>query len=122
LGKELQEIELQKKKCDQKAGSITLFLENCGAEKRDALDIILNREYKKVMDPLKADEDSNEVKKRLLQSQRDWLKFRDSECRFVESELLGGSAKHLLFLECFNKFTRDRVLRLYDYQHTTLNR
>jgi uncharacterized protein YecT (DUF1311 family) len=72
----------------------------------------------------KADKELNEVYQRLIkrldkkekamlvQSQKDWLKFRDSHCDFTAEENEGGSMQPMVWAMCLEEKTRERITDL----------
>ncbi|MHC1551506.1 lysozyme inhibitor LprI family protein [Phyllobacterium sp. K27] len=66
----------------------------------------LNDLYKEIENRLKDDADT---KKLLVQSQRDWGKFRDAECAFQTAGAAGGSIMPMLVVMCRDGLTQSRV-------------
>jgi uncharacterized protein YecT (DUF1311 family) len=52
---------------------------------------------------------SDEEKQLLKIAQRDWLKFRDSHCKFEIVESDGGSIQPLLYSMCLTETTEERI-------------
>ncbi|MNT18427.1 hypothetical protein D3C72_1536360 [compost metagenome] len=52
--------------------------------------------------------DKNE-KPLLIQAEKDWIKFRDSHCKFEASQYEGGSIKPLIYSTCLEELTRKRI-------------
>ncbi len=52
--------------------------------------------------------DKNE-KQLLIQAEKDWVKFRDSHCKFDVSQHEGGSIQPLLYTTCLEELTRERI-------------
>ncbi len=71
------------------------------------VDTELNKIYKELIKIL-PDED----KKLLILAQKDWLKFRNSDCKFVKNEYEGGSIQPLILYTCFEERTKTRILEL----------
>lgn len=72
----------------------------------------LNDLYKKIETRLKDDADT---KKLLVQSQRDWIKFRDAECDFQTAGAAGGSMMPMLVAQCRDDLTQTRVKNFEGY-------
>jgi uncharacterized protein YecT (DUF1311 family) len=67
-------------------------------------DAELNKVYKKVMKIL------NEKEKQLMiKAQKDWLKFRDSHCKFEIEQYDGGSIQPLIQSTCLTERTKARI-------------
>lgn len=67
-------------------------------------DVKLNKLYKQVMKILNEKE-----KKLMVLAQKDWLKFRDSHCKFEIEQYDGGSIQPLLYFICLTERTNDRI-------------
>jgi uncharacterized protein YecT (DUF1311 family) len=48
----------------------------------------------------------------LLESQRAWLKFRDTQCVIAGGEFAGGSAQGMATATCKARLTRERTVQL----------
>ena len=48
----------------------------------------------------------------LLESQRAWLKFRDTQCAIAGGEFAGGSAQGMAIGRCKTSLTRERTAQL----------
>jgi len=66
----------------------------------------LNKLYKHIEARLKDDADTNKL---LVQAQRDWVKFRDSECDFQTAGAAGGSVRPMLVAMCMDNLTKSRI-------------
>ncbi|MEN4909956.1 lysozyme inhibitor LprI family protein [Rahnella bonaserana] len=81
-------------------------LNDCAAQSYKNADREMNTAYKKVMDTLKS---SPEKSKALLQAQRAWLKFRDADCAFLNSNSVGGSINAMNGALCLSELTTERT-------------
>ena len=70
-------------------------------------DAELNKVYKKLMAILDKSE-----KPILIQAEKDWVKFRDSHCKFEASQYEGGSIKPLIYSTCLEELTRKRTAQI----------
>jgi len=70
-------------------------------------DAELNKVYKQLMAIL----DKNE-KQLLIQAEKDWMKFRDSHCKFDSSQYEGGSIQPLIYSTCLEELTRKRIAEI----------
>jgi uncharacterized protein YecT (DUF1311 family) len=78
---------------------------NKQAEKRyKKADAELNSVYKQLM----AISDKKD-KSLLIKTQKDWIKFRDSNCEFVSSEVEGGTIHTSVQIGCLEEMTKARV-------------
>ncbi|MEN2787341.1 lysozyme inhibitor LprI family protein [Sphingomonas qilianensis] len=48
----------------------------------------------------------------LLESQRAWLKFRDTQCVIAGGQFAGGSAQGMAMATCKARLTRERTMQL----------
>jgi len=67
-------------------------------------DAELNKVYKQLMTML----DKNE-KQLLIIAEKDWLKFRDSHCKFETAQYDGGSIQPLIYSTCLEDLTQKRI-------------
>ena len=67
-------------------------------------DAELNKVYKQLISILNQSE-----KLLLIQAEKDWVKFRDSSCKFESSQYEGGSIKPLIYSTCLEELTRKRI-------------
>ena len=70
-------------------------------------DAELNKVYKQLIAVLDRDE-----KPLLIQAEKDWVKFRDSHCKFDASQYDGGSIKPLIYSTCLEELTRKRIAEI----------
>jgi uncharacterized protein YecT (DUF1311 family) len=70
-------------------------------------DAELNKVYKQLMAVL----DQNE-KPLLIQAEKDWMKFRDSHCKFDASQYEGGSIQPLIYSTCLEELTKKRIAEI----------
>lgn len=77
------------------------------SKKFEKVDTKLNQIYKKLINIL----DKND-KILLTEAQRNWIKFRDSHCKFEISENEGGSIQPLIYSHCLIECTEIRVKEL----------
>lgn len=78
----------------------------------DRSDKAMNQAYQKLLGIL-----NDEGKKRLRESQRAWLAFRDAQAGFDSHHMAGGTGESLERLGSLNGLTEERTKRLQeDYQ------
>ncbi len=75
-------------------------------------DAKLNANYALIKERLK---DDAATPKLLLTAQRTWLKFRDAECTFSASGVVGGSIYNFVHTQCLTRLTQARVRDLEVY-------
>ncbi|TWD51512.1 lysozyme inhibitor LprI family protein [Pseudomonas sp. SJZ131] len=81
-------------------------MNRCAAEQNKAADKELNALYQQITKRLK---DNPDAKKLLVGAQRNWVAFRDSECKFSASGVDGGSVYPLIYRNCTTNLTQQRV-------------
>lgn len=79
---------------------------NCIAAETKRQDVRLNKAYKEIMGQL-----SNERQKKLQNTQRLWIKYRDANCGFY-ADPDGGSSAQVSASECFMISTAERASEL----------
>lgn len=108
-----QDINAELQQClDSAENYTTAGMSNCVIKATAKWDKVLNQNYKKLMSLL-----SPETKKKLRESQRKWIEFRDKEI-LLSRELyneLGGTMWIPIIYETNMKLTRDRALELKQY-------
>lgn len=72
----------------------------------------LNELYKQIEARLNDDADG---KKLLIEAQRDWVEFRDAECKFRTAGSARGSVVPMLISMCMDSLTQTRVKDFEDY-------
>ena len=95
----------------------TIEINECGKQTVAQKDKELNAAYQKLIKGLaladKADSTNFvEVKKHLLEAQRTWLKFRDSDCKGQLALNEGGTMRGAVYLGCLAERTEQRTKEL----------
>lgn len=119
---DVSSIRAQEKSCLDKART-NMAMEECEGDAWQAADQELNALYQKFVARLKdaaakeqgvipASEGSAEVLKRLVASERAWITYRDANCSFEATEMLGGSGEGLSYSGCEVRTTLDRITEL----------
>ena len=91
--------------CYKKAQS-QAELTDCSAKDLKAVDDNLNQLYRQMEARLKGDDDT---KKLLIDAQKKWVAFRDSECTLSTVRSAGGSINPMNFNTCAAGLTQSRV-------------
>ena len=73
----------------------------------------LNGAYKDILRRLKDDGDKTKL---LIAAQKAWLGFRDAECAFSASGVMGGSIYPMVVSLCLEEVTKARIKGLSVYQ------
>jgi uncharacterized protein YecT (DUF1311 family) len=92
--------------CMNKSNGVTVEMLDCMSAELTRQDARLNENYKRLMSKLSA-----KRKEGLLEAQRAWIKFRDTNCSFYYDPE-GGSAAHLAGTDCTLSATADRATEL----------
>jgi uncharacterized protein YecT (DUF1311 family) len=96
--------------CDN---AVTQFdLDECTGKDYQAADTELNRVYTRLMSQY-----DEQNKASLRQSERDWIKYRDSTCEHETAESQGGTMHPMLVNGCLAEKTRDRIRELRKQLH-----
>jgi uncharacterized protein YecT (DUF1311 family) len=79
-------------------------MNNTAIEDYNKIDIKLNKLYKQILKLLESPE-----KELFVQAQRDWIKFKESQCRYQASSEEGGSIQPLIKYVCLTELTDSRI-------------
>jgi uncharacterized protein YecT (DUF1311 family) len=82
-------------------------MNQCAAEEYKEADLLLNKTYKRLMEVL-----SEDSKTKVRETQRLWLKYRDSHCNFASEQYEGGSMQPMIHNGCLTDLTKDRTREL----------
>ena len=93
----------------------TIGMRICLAKQAEQLDVLLNKTYQELRSKL-----SGEAENRLVQSQRDWLKYRTSNCELEAANMIAGTAETIIIMDCDNQMTEDKILQLDGILNTPL--
>src|ERR1700730_7543212 len=92
--------------CLEKSNGVTVEMINCILAETIRQDARLNENYKRLISKL-----VTERKNTLIEAQRNWIKFRDTNCGFY-ADPEGGSAARLAANECILNATAQRAKEL----------
>lgn len=111
----LADLDTTYKACMDKAES-NADMKGCTFDAYQKADGLLNASYKSIVADLKKasgdtdmDKSNAETLTRLVKSERAWVAFRDAECDFEGTEMLGGSGESLVVGGCLYDQTVQRV-------------
>ena len=106
-----QEINLTKQfsVCMDKADGVTQNMVECIDAEIKRQDVRLNKAYKALVADL-----NPERKKQLLEAQRAWLKFRDTNCAFY-FDPEGGTIARVQAVDCLMTMTASRAKELENF-------
>jgi len=71
----------------------------------------LNQVYQKALKSI----DDDVTRKKFVEAQKAWLKFRDAQGAFISDEMRGGSAEPLLLAGSYLTTTQARIVQLKKY-------
>jgi uncharacterized protein YecT (DUF1311 family) len=97
--------------CMDKSGGVTANMLDCIGAETKRQDARLNKVYKAVMAQL--DEGG---KKRLVEAQRAWIKFRDADVSLYEDSTGGGTASTLTGADRYLMMTAQRASELEKFK------
>ncbi|WP_169805835.1 lysozyme inhibitor LprI family protein [Azohydromonas lata] len=104
---------------DCKNAMNTMDMNDCAAIEQKAVEVRLNEVYQRVMKELdKPDEELekySEVRKKLLEAQRAWIRFRQSDCDAQYAYHMDGSMRNLVYLGCMRSRAERRIKDLEEY-------
>ncbi|QQM31478.1 DUF1311 domain-containing protein [Martelella lutilitoris] len=96
-------------------GQTSAGMVRCTASETAFWDKQLNATYEKVMKQAKKLDEAvsgSSIAEALLAMERDWIKYRDARCAFVESQSQGGTMGKTLAAGCRQQTTADQALFL----------
>ena len=88
-------------------------LNQCADTSYKQSDKKLNALYAQIEKRLGSDKDTKAL---LIQAQRNWIKFRDTECDF-QTSAVGGSMLPMLLSMCMDDLTKARIRNFDQYLH-----
>lgn len=94
---------------DCKNAGSTAEIKLCANTEFNRADRELNSIYRKLLSSLDI-----EGQRKLKESQRAWLKFRDLNAGFVSDSWRGGNLEHLLFIDAKTQTTQARTKQLQE--------
>jgi uncharacterized protein YecT (DUF1311 family) len=87
-------------------------MNQCADQDYKAADKELNTLYQQITQRLK---DNPDARKLLVDAQRNWVAFRDTECKFSTSTVSGGSIYPMIYSICLTGQTKVRVEAFKQY-------
>lgn len=84
----------------------------CAGKQFEAADKELNKDFREIQARLAGEA---EMRKLLVDAQRAWISFRDTECAFQASGVAGGSVYPMTLALCKASLTSERVKQLRSY-------
>lgn len=118
---DLAKIDKSLQSCIAKDDS-NMGMKMCTGEAFEAVDKLLNRNYKNTLLELKKDsgdkytnESNAEILKRVVAAQKAWAPFKEAQCTLEGVTMLGGSGESLQITSCLYEMTVARVKVLAEY-------
>lgn len=97
----------------------TRDMEQCIAIESDKAEAALNQTYqrlvKQLTHPDTEHENYTEYRKKLLDAQRAWIKFRDADCDALYALNSSGSMRNIVYLSCKQQRAEQRTKELEGY-------
>ena len=90
--------------CMKTAEGVTVSMRACYADEIDSQDKRLNANYKAYISLM-----SSDIKKKFVNAQRAWVKFRDENCEAFQSQEPGGTRSLIVGDSCYLKMTAERA-------------
>lgn len=115
--KQLDLVIANEKVCMDKAQS-NVDMKQCSWDAYGAADKILNKVYAQQVATLKTPDDfgqNPEILRRLVVSERAWITFRDADCDYQGTSMIGGTGEGLVISECLVGKTISRVKDLVTF-------
>jgi uncharacterized protein YecT (DUF1311 family) len=120
---DLAKIDAAENACESSPdGSSTVGMDACINTAYVAADKVLNVVYKQITVALKkpsgdADQDRNNATslKALINSEKAWVAYRDSDSYLLSTEMIGGTGQGTMNVEALYSLTKGRAIELDDY-------
>jgi uncharacterized protein YecT (DUF1311 family) len=95
-------------------------LNDCASIEQKKIEGQLNDTYKRVIKMLEKPEPSTAegytaTKKRLIEAQRAWIKFREIDCDALYTFYKDGTIRNLIYLGCMQTHAEQRIKELKNY-------
>lgn len=112
-------------RCEDDPANVSTMAQNgCYGEALEAADKILAAADKAIEAQLAADgarkpdraKDDHEIARRLKAAQRAWASYREAECSFTATDMLGGTGEAASEMACEFSESRARIKRLAEWQ------
>lgn len=106
--------------CDE--ASTTLQMNDCARRQQEYLEIELNLVYQRVLNTIKVVKANPETSlqhrltKDFIQAQQLWIKLREADCQNVYHFWSGGTIRNLMYLDCMQSMTSQRIKQLETYE------
>ena len=90
-------------------------MNECAAIDQKKADARLNQVYQRVLKSLEPDAGGAETKKKLVEAQRAWVKFRDADCAAVYQQHIDGTIRNVMHHGCMRARTEQRIKELNEF-------
>lgn len=100
---------------DCKNAVTTPDMNECAAIDQKKADARLNQVYQRVLKSLEPDAGGAETKKKLVEAQRAWIKFRDADCAAVYQQHIDGTIRNMMHHGCMQARTEQRIKELKQF-------
>jgi uncharacterized protein YecT (DUF1311 family) len=97
---------------DCATASSTPELNECARRDHEKVEASLNEVYKRTLAALIDDPDAIEAKKGLIAAQREWVKFRELDCRGRFTLHQSGTIRTLVYFGCMDGHAKARIAQL----------
>ncbi|MFZ6718805.1 lysozyme inhibitor LprI family protein [Undibacterium sp. Ji49W] len=105
---------------DCKKAVSTMDLNECATIEAKKVEAKLNRVYQQALKSLDQPDTEtelySEMKKKLINAQRAWVKFREADCDAVFQRHASGSIRTIMQIGCMQTHAERRIQDLEDYE------
>lgn len=95
----------------------TVEMNECASIDQKVVEAKLNATYQATLKSLDERKATN-VRKKLVQAQRAWVRFRENDCAAVYALHADGTIRTLLWIGCMQSRTEQRIRELEDLTRT----
>lgn len=96
----------------------TIELDQCAQQELDIAENRLNQAYQQILKKLSQPDDEvdefSKEKRKLIEAQRAWVKFRQLDCDAVYTFYSQGSVRNMMFIHCMRQHADRRMKDLTD--------
>lgn len=99
----------------------TIEINECAAIQQDRVEKELNIVYSRVFNSITKESEEgvdgkSDLKKRFIEAQRNWIKFRETDCDAIYLHWYPGSIRGIRSINCMRSRAEQRIKELMEYE------
>lgn len=109
---------------DCEKATSTRDINECARIDQEKTEKLLNEVYTRVLEQIEIlskdpeNESQKDLKKRFIEAQRLWVKFREADCNNVYTYWSGGTIRGVMFISCMQARAEQRIKELREFEET----